>query len=128
MQDQEQAVAGLQLAALITKHRERTRESFKEMAARGGLPTTTLSNLATNPLKQMPQRENLDKVAKALRVDVSVVIRAAGEACDLVVYEDESLPDDPDTRAIMVTTGLLTPEQRRLMLLQAQAWVKDNIS
>lgn len=126
MQDQDEDVVGYQLARLIERHRERTKEKFKQMAARGGLPTTTLQNLAGNPLKQMPQRETLDKVAKALQVDLAVVVRAAGEACGLVLYDDEALPSDPDTQAIISNFGNLTPDQRKAILLQVDYWVQTN--
>jgi transcriptional regulator with XRE-family HTH domain len=101
--------------------RERLRErgwSYGEIARRGGLPRSTVSNLArTRNLARPPRPATIDALAKGLDVPVSVVRAAAAESTGLHYYDEAPAgPEDPGDRErqlLIDRIAELSPEDRR---------------
>jgi len=101
--------------------RERLRErgwSYGEIARRGGLPRSTVYNLArTRNLARPPRPATIDALAKGLDVPVSVVRAAAAESTGLHYYDEAPAgredPGDRERQLLIDRIDELSPEDRR---------------
>ena len=77
----------LDLGQLLEAHRERTGDSYGQLASRTSLSRATVYKLATQPLSAMPRPETIRQLAVSLRVAESVVRDAALRSVGLVIGE-----------------------------------------
>lgn len=72
----ETAEGGLQVAAAVRELRQVRNLSQRQLAARMNVPRTYISKIENG--KAMPTLSSLDRLAKALQVDISTLLRDAG--------------------------------------------------
>jgi transcriptional regulator with XRE-family HTH domain len=101
-----------QLQELIRRRAQEHGWSYAEVARRGGIPRSTVHNLATNSrLLRLPQANTLAGLARGLGVGIAVVRRAAAEAAGLKLYEVRG--DDPEVETLIASLEKLRPADRR---------------
>jgi transcriptional regulator with XRE-family HTH domain len=101
-----------QLQELIRRRAQERGWSYAEVARRGGLPRSTVHNLATNPrLLRLPQPATLAGLARGLDVAPAVVRGAAAEAAGFRLYEERG--DDPEVATLIAGVEQLDPADRR---------------
>lgn len=107
----DQTVApGMALANLIEQRRVQLGLSYGKVADRGGIKRPTVYALATKPLKQMPETENLLGLALGLQLPPEEITAAANEACGLPMYSRE-LPSDPTKRMLISNIDKLDDQE-----------------
>ncbi|OKI45123.1 helix-turn-helix domain-containing protein [Micromonospora sp. CB01531] len=101
-----------ELAQLIEKRRRDHKESYGDIAERGGehLSKSYVHKLATTDRPPMPKPEQITALAAALGVPEDVVLRAAEASAGYHVYETET--PDTGTRILISNIEKLTPEQQ----------------
>jgi len=100
------------LQRLIRARMAERRWSYAEVAARGGLPRSTVHHLATNPRPgRPPHPATLEHLALGLDVPVATVRAAAAEAVGLTVYQEPVA--DPGIEVLVAALHRLRPEDRR---------------
>ncbi len=105
------AEAGLQVATAVRDLRHVRNLSQRQLAARMGVPRTYISKIENG--KAMPTLSSLDRLARALRVDMSSLLRDANTR-----HRDETavLVADPFLAEIAAYTSQLTDTQRSIFL------------
>ncbi|MFC4089370.1 helix-turn-helix domain-containing protein [Micromonospora sp. GCM10011541] len=101
-----------ELAQLIERRRQTAKESYGDIAERGGehLSKSYVHKLATTEQPAMPKPEQVEALAAALEVPEKVVLRAAQQAAGYHTYE-ETTPDT-GTEILIANVERLSPEQR----------------
>jgi transcriptional regulator with XRE-family HTH domain len=100
------------LQQLIKRQMTENRWSYGDIARRGGLPRSTVHNLAT--LVQMtrpPQPATLERLAKGLELPLDTVRQAAALAAGLEVWREPMA--DPEIEVMVASLSRLTPDERR---------------
>ena len=105
------ADGGLQVASAVRDLRHVRNLSQRQLAARMGVPRTYISKIENG--KAMPTLSSLDRLARALQVDISALLRDAptrhqGEAAVLMT--------DPFLAEIAKYTAHLNPTQKSIFL------------
>ncbi len=102
---------GLQVATAVRDLRHVRNLSQRQLAARMGVPRTYISKIENG--KAMPTLSSLDRLAKALQVDISALLRDAPTR-----HRDESavLLTDPFLSEIAKFTAHLTSTQKSIFL------------
>ena len=91
------------------RRRQLSNPSYRAIAESGGLKShMTVYNLATQPLKAMPEAGTLEGLARGLDLDLAIVTRAAQSACGYHVWE-RALPDGPDQTKMIANIEDLEP-------------------
>ena len=105
------AEAGLQVATAVRDLRHVRNLSQRQLAARMGVPRTYISKIENG--KAMPTLSSLDRLARALRVEMSSLLRDANTR-----HRDETavLVADPFLAEIAAYTSQLTDTQRSIFL------------
>jgi transcriptional regulator with XRE-family HTH domain len=105
------AETGLQVATAVRDLRHVRNLSQRQLAARMGVPRTYISKIENG--KAMPTLSSLDRLARALRVDMSSLLRDANTR-----HRDETavLVADPFLAEIAAYTSQLTDTQRSIFL------------
>lgn len=100
------------LARLIEARRRDAKESYGEIAERGGehLSKSYVHKLATSPRPPLPRPEQITALAAALEVPEEVVMRAAQESAGYHVYDERTL--DGETEILIANIEQLSPEER----------------
>lgn len=103
--------AGPQVAAAVRDLRHVRNLSQRQLAARMGVPRTYISKIENG--KAMPTLSSLDRLAKALQVDISALLRDANTR-----HRDETavLMTDPFLAEIAAYTSQLDALQRSIFL------------
>ncbi|WP_406079215.1 hypothetical protein [Micromonospora sp. NBC_00858] len=122
----DQTVAGMALANLIEERRRQlSSPSYRAIAESGGLKShMTVYNLATKPLKAMPEAGTLEGLARGLDLDLAIVTRAAQSACGYHVWE-RALPDDPTKQMIIANIEDLEPHELEAVATVVQAYLRS---
>lgn len=102
---------GLQVATAVRDLRHVRNLSQRQLAARMGVPRTYISKIENG--KAMPTLSSLDRLAKALRVDIASLLRDANNR-----HSDETavLTADPFLAEIAAYTSQLNELQRSIFL------------
>jgi len=102
---------GLQVAAAVRDLRHVRNLSQRQLAARMGVPRTYISKIENG--KAMPTLSSLDRLARALRVDIASLLRDADTR-----HRDETavLTADPFLAEIAAYTSQLDSLQRSIFL------------
>jgi transcriptional regulator with XRE-family HTH domain len=102
---------GLQVATAVRDLRHVRNLSQRQLAARMGVPRTYISKIENG--KAMPTLSSLDRLARALQVDISALLRDAPTR-----HRDESavLLTDPFLAEIAKYTAHLTSTQKSIFL------------
>jgi transcriptional regulator with XRE-family HTH domain len=102
---------GLQVASAVRDLRHVRNLSQRQLAARMGVPRTYISKIENG--KAMPTLSSLDRLARALQVDISALLRDAPTR-----HRDESavLLTDPFLAEIAKFTAHLTSTQKSIFL------------
>ena len=105
------AEGGLQVATAVRDLRHVRNLSQRQLAARMGVPRTYISKIENG--KAMPTLSSLDRLARALQVDISALLRDAPTR-----HQDETavLMTDPFLAEIAAYTSQLTELQRSIFL------------
>ena len=100
------------LQQLIRTRMTELNRSYREIARRSGLPSSTVYHLASNnrPVR-VPNPRTLERLAVGLEVPEPVVRAAAAAAAGFVL--DEQAADDPEIEVLVASLARLSPEQRR---------------
>jgi transcriptional regulator with XRE-family HTH domain len=103
--------SGPQVAAAVRDLRHVRNLSQRQLAARMGVPRTYISKIENG--KAMPTLSSLDRLARALQVDISALLRDAPTR-----HRDESavLTADPFLAEIAKFTSHLTSTQKSIFL------------
>jgi transcriptional regulator with XRE-family HTH domain len=103
---------GLQVATAVRDLRHVRNLSQRQLAARMGVPRTYISKIENG--KAMPTLSSLDRLARALQVDISALLRDA----DNHRHQDETevLMTDPFLAEIARFTAHLTSTQKSIFL------------
>jgi transcriptional regulator with XRE-family HTH domain len=103
---------GLQVATAVRDLRHVRTLSQRQLAARMGVPRTYISKIENG--KAMPTLSSLDRLARALQVDISALLRDA----DHPRHQDETevLMTDPFLAEIARFTAHLTSTQKSIFL------------
>ncbi len=103
--------SGPQVAAAVRDLRHVRNLSQRQLAARMGVPRTYISKIENS--KAMPTLSSLDRLARALQVDISALLRDAPTR-----HRDESavLMTDPFLAEIAKFTAHLTSTQKSIFL------------
>ena len=102
---------GLQVAAAVRELRHVRNLSQRQLAARMGVPRTYISKIENG--KAMPTLSSLDRLAKALEVDISALLRDASTRHS---NETAMLMADPFLAEIAAYTSQLDALQRTIFL------------
>ena len=102
---------GIQVAAAVRDLRHVRNLSQRQLAARMGVPRTYISKIENG--KAMPTLSSLDRLAKALEVDISALLRDASTRHS---NETAMLMMDPFLAEIAVYTAKLDALQRTIFL------------
>jgi transcriptional regulator with XRE-family HTH domain len=100
------------LQQLIRRRMDENKWSYGDIARRGGLPRSTVHNLAT--LEQMsrpPRPVTLERLAKGLDVPLDIVRGAAATAAGLQVWKEPV--SDPEIEVMVAGLAKLGPDERR---------------
>jgi transcriptional regulator with XRE-family HTH domain len=102
---------GLQVATAVRDLRHVRNLSQRQLAARMGVPRTYISKIENG--KAMPTLSSLDRLAKALKVDIASLLRDANTR-----HSDETavLTSDPFLAEIAAYTSQLNELQRSIFL------------
>jgi transcriptional regulator with XRE-family HTH domain len=102
---------GLQVATAVRDLRHVRNLSQRQLAARMGVPRTYISKIENG--KAMPTLSSLDRLARALQVDISTLLRDANNR-----HRDETavLMNDPFLAEIAMYTSQLDALQRSIFL------------
>jgi transcriptional regulator with XRE-family HTH domain len=102
---------GLQVAAAVRDLRHVRNLSQRQLASRMGVPRTYISKIENG--KAMPTLNSLDRLAKALKVDIASLLRDANNR-----HSDETavLTADPFLAEIAAYTSQLNELQRSIFL------------
>src|SRR5277367_1833534 len=102
---------GLQVATAVRDLRHVRNLSQRQLAARMGVPRTYISKIENG--KAMPTLSSLDRLAKALQVDISTLLRDSNTR-----HRDETavLMTDPFLAEIAMYTSQLDDLQRSIFL------------
>jgi transcriptional regulator with XRE-family HTH domain len=102
---------GLQVASAVRDLRHVRNLSQRQLAARMGVPRTYISKIENG--KAMPTLSSLDRLAKALQVDISTLLRDSNTR-----HRDETavLMTDPFLAEIALYTSQLDALQRSIFL------------
>jgi transcriptional regulator with XRE-family HTH domain len=103
--------SGLQVATAVRDLRHVRNLSQRQLAARMGVPRTYISKIENG--KAMPTLSSLDRLAKALRVDIASLLRDANTRHR---NETEVLVADPFLAEIAAYTSQLNELQRSIFL------------
>src|ERR1700727_66330 len=108
---QSESDGGLQVAAAVRDLRHVRNLSQRQLAARMGVPRTYISKIENG--KAMPTLSSLDRLARALQVDISTLLRDANTR-----HRDETavLMTDPFLAEIAKYTSHLTSTQKSIFL------------
>ena len=118
------------LQRLIWDHRQRTGETFADIARRAGVPRQTISQIANNPdPRRTPRPATLDALALGLGVSRELVETLADEVAAQVAEAERaeaptpylSRVSDPDLVVLLGIAEALSPEGRRVLLATAHA-------
>jgi transcriptional regulator with XRE-family HTH domain len=106
-----EAQEGLQVATAVRDLRHVRNLSQRQLAARMGVPRTYISKIENG--KAMPTLSSLDRLARALRVDIAALLRDANTR-----HSDEAavLTADPFLAEIAAYTSQLDALQRSIFL------------
>src|SRR6202789_2922910 len=106
-----EAQEGLQVATAVRDLRHVRNLSQRQLAARMGVPRTYISKIENG--KAMPTLSSLDRLARALRVDIASLLRDANNR-----HRDETavLTADPFLAEIAAYTSQLDSLQRSIFL------------
>jgi transcriptional regulator with XRE-family HTH domain len=102
---------GLQVATAVRDLRHVRNLSQRQLAARMGVPRTYISKIENG--KAMPTLNSLDRLARALKVDIAALLRDANTR-----HRDETavLMNDPFLAEIALYTSQLDALQRSIFL------------
>lgn len=105
------AEAGLQVAAQVREIRRARHLSQRQLASRMQVPRTYISKIENG--KAMPTLSSLDRLARALKVDIAALLRDANTR-----HRDEAavLTADPFLAEIAAYTSQLDSLQRSIFL------------
>ena len=104
--------AGNPLQTLIEVRRHELGLSYGRIAARAGLPRSTVYYLATtSELQRSPAAHTVERLAEALELPPQTVRSAVAHALGLHVYV-EGEPAQPDLAVLMASVEQLAPEDR----------------
>ena len=108
---QSESPEGLQVATAVRDLRHVRNLSQRQLATRMGVPRTYISKIENG--KAMPTLSSLDRLAKALRVDIASLLRDANTR-----HRDETavLTADPFLAEIAAYTSQLDSLQRSIFL------------
>lgn len=100
------------LQQLIRTRMAELNRSYREIARRGGLPSSTVYHLASNnrPVR-VPNPRTLGRLAVGLEVPEHVVRSAAAAAAGFVL--DEQSAGDPEIEVLVASLAKLSPAERR---------------
>jgi transcriptional regulator with XRE-family HTH domain len=103
---------GLTVASAVRDLRHVRNLSQRQLAARMGVPRTYISKIENG--KAMPTLSSLDRLARALQVDISALLRDAGNH----THQDETavLMADPFLAEIARFSAHLTSTQKSIFL------------
>ncbi|OLE24394.1 MAG: transcriptional regulator [Catenulispora sp. 13_1_20CM_3_70_7] len=100
------------LQRLIRGRMDQRHWSYADVAARGGLPRSTVHHLATNASPgRPPHPATLERLAAGLDIPLDTVRAAAAEAAGLAVWQAPS--PNPDIEVLVAALPRLSPEDRR---------------
>lgn len=100
------------LQQLIKRQMTDNRWSYGDIARRGGLPRSTVHNLATvAQMTRPPQPATLERLAKGLELSLDTVRQAAASAAGLEVWREPMA--DPEIEVMVASLSRLTPDERR---------------
>ena len=100
------------LQQLIRDRMTENNWSYGDIARLGGLPRSTVHNLATTERMTTPPRPiTLERLARGLDVPLSTVRSAAAAAAGFEVWQ-ESTPD-PEIEVMVAGLAKLSPDERR---------------
>lgn len=105
------AEQGLQVALAVRELRQVRNLSQRQLAGRMGVPRTYISKIENG--KAMPTLSSLDRLARALEVDISALLRDAGRRHS---EETVMLMTDPFLAEIATYTARLDAVQRAIVL------------
>jgi transcriptional regulator with XRE-family HTH domain len=104
--------AGNALAQLILDRIAERGWSYGDVARRGGMPRSTVYNLARSaPLVRPPHPRTLESLATGLELPLEVVRSAAAAAAGFQVYDEDDV--DPEVALLVASVGQLTDAERR---------------
>ena len=106
------------LSSLLTREIERRGWSMRELAAKSGVSSSTLSNITTKP-DVMPDLRTLAALSTALELPMRQLV----EACGIPV---EAPADDDDERTIALIRAV--PELEKFLMLLNQLRPDDRAS
>ncbi|SCL35900.1 hypothetical protein GA0070624_5395 [Micromonospora rhizosphaerae] len=100
------------LQQLIRHRMAENHWSYGDIARRGGLPRSTVHNLATlERLSRPPRPVTLERLARGLDVPLDTVRGAAATAAGLHVWQEPV--SDPEIEVMVAGLAKLSPEERR---------------
>lgn len=109
---------GLTLADLIRQHQDATGESYAEIAKRGGLSKAKVGQLAMREQHHMPRVDTVEKLARALRLPLKVVQRAAMASAGITPKGD----DDPTPGDVLAARiNMLSKTEREIVAVFVDA-------
>ena len=109
------AEQGLQVALAVRELRQVRNLSQRQLAGRMGVPRTYISKIENG--KAMPTLSSLDRLARALEVDISALLRDATRRHS---EETVMLMTDPFLAELAAYTGRLDAVQRAIVLNQVR--------
>ena len=100
------------LQQLIRRQMDENNWSYGDIARRGGLPRSTVHNLATmEQLTRPPRPLTLQRLAQGLDVPLDAVRGAAASAAGLQVWHEPMA--DPEIEVMVAGLAKLSPDERR---------------
>jgi transcriptional regulator with XRE-family HTH domain len=100
------------LQQLIRRQMTDNNWSYGDISRRGGLPRSTVHNLATvEQLTRTPLPATLERLAKGLGLPLDAVRKAAASAAGLEVWRETVT--DPEIEIMVASLNQLTPDERR---------------
>lgn len=103
---------GNPLAQLILDRIAERGWSYGDVARRGGMPRSTVHNLARSAtLARPPHPRTLQALATGLELPLEVVRSAAAAAAGFHVYDEGGV--DPEVALLVASVGQLTDDERR---------------
>jgi transcriptional regulator with XRE-family HTH domain len=101
-----------QLQVLIKQQLADHGWSYGDVARRGGLPRSTVHNLATrNRFVRPPNPDTLARLAEGLQLPVQLLREGAAAAVGLHVHEEQDA--DPERRVLIASIEQLSGQERR---------------
>lgn len=113
------------LQRLIRDHKAATGETYEQIARRGGIPKSTVQNIATTEQRrQTPNPATIEGLARGLRLSIEEVRSAAGEAAGygappgdrdrlLVELEEYAEPLDDERKRELIALARYMMQQSR---------------